>query len=585
MLNFHGFHFVVDACTSCDVKEDKSAYWVPQLYVAPADATGQSEDAILGRGGIPVPTLDGNSFIIYYKLITQTGEKSNNDPGAWETISAFPEDFKMFASERLIKEKSKTVANVFDSLVTYKCLGYGDQLDTTSFPEDPSLCTGGLRAQITLPSCWDGQNSDSADHTSHVTYPTGSWAGSPCPASHPVRIPTLFYEVIYNTASVGSYLKDGWKLMFPGVEDQFRDNGDPLFHADFMNGWDQNFLNQALGECGVTPCSLIQKQFSSCVKGSEDVSEPVLPDLEPGICEKIKRTTKTWELLFSDEFDGDSLDKSKWNYEEGDGCDIGICNWGNDEFQYYSNSSRYAYVRDGKLVIQPRYETGLDAENLKNYCRSRCSPDDQQCLYRCDYVEFSSARLTTKGKFDIAPGFDDYGLIKIDVKYRVSAGDGLWPAIWMLPTDSMYGTWAASGEIDIFEAANDMSICHGTIHYGGTWPQNTFYGKTTRFSPDRWHRTTFYWDNVSMRWRLDGRQFLQASTGCGTTDGWYSVPSNGMPNTLTAPFDQKFHLLINMAVGGRFTGSIPYPAAMNTLLNPDEPKTFEIDWIRAYGMK
>lgn len=576
-----------DTCTSCDVQQDKSAYWTPQLFVAPPDASGQSEDAIRGRGGIPLPTMDGNAFIIYYKLITETGEKNSNDPDAWENIAAFPEDFRMVASERLIKEKLKSVANVFDSIVTYKCLGYGDQLDTTAFPEDPSVCTGGLRAQITLPSCWDGQRSDSEDHTSHVAYPSGSWAGSPCPESHPVRIPTLFYEVLYNTASIGTYINDGWKLMFPGTEEQFTDNGDPLFHADFMNGWDQAFLNQALAECGVTPCPLIQKQFSTCLKGSEDLDDSTVPGLQPGVCNKTKRSTKTWDLLFSDEFDGDALDTSKWNYQEGDGCQFGICNWGNDEFQYYSNSSRYAYVRDGKLVIQARYETGEELENLRNYCRSRCDgvEDQQSCLYKCDYIEFSSARLTTKGKFDVAPGFDDYALIKIDVKFRVSSGDGLWPAIWMLPTDNVYGTWAASGEIDIFEAANDMSIAHGTIHYGGTWPENIFYGKTTRFSPDRWHRATFYWDNISMRWRLDGRQFVQARTGCGTTDGWFSMPSNGMQSTLTAPFDEKFHILINMAVGGRFTGSVPYPAAMQTLQNPDEPKTFEIDWIRAYGMK
>ena len=565
------------------MKEDKSAYWTPQLYVGPTEAVGQSDDGIAALGGLPVPTIDGNSFIIYYKLITDRGERNNNDD-SWEPIVPFPEDFRLVASETMIKEKSRSVPNVYDRIVTYKCLGYGDQMDSTRFPDNPSLCTGGLRVQITLPSCWDGQRSDSEDHSSHMAYPTGSWAGSPCPASHPARIPTLFYEVIYNTAAVADQVNNGWKLMFPASVDQFTDEGEPLFHADFMNGWDQGFLNQALAECGTTPCPLVVKQFSACLKNADESSQlPSTPNLEPGTCDKLPRKGRTWQLLFSDEFDGDSIDPLKWGFNEGDGCEFGICNWGNDEFQYYSNSSRYAYVRDGKLIIEPRLETGEDLENLRNYCRSRCGDvSDTNCITKCDYIEISSARLNTLRKFDIAPGTDGYGLIKVDAKIKVSSGLGLWPALWLLPSDLVYGRWAASGEIDVFESANDMSIAHGTIHYGGTWPANTFYGKTTRFSPDRWHRVTFYWDNVSMRWRMDGREFLNAKTGCGTTNGWYSIPADGLPGSLTAPFDEKFHLLINMAVGGRFTGSVPYPAAIETLQSG--PKTFEIDWIRVYGM-
>lgn len=242
-------------CTSCDVKEDKSAYWAPQLWVAPVEAVGLSEEDIKARGGMPVPQVNGNSFIIYYKLITERGEKLDNSQ-TWENIAAFPEDFKMLASETLIKEKSDTSPNVFDKPVSYKCLQYGDEMDTAGFPINPALCAGGLRTQLTFPSCWDGIRSDSEDHSSHVAYPTGSWAGSPCPASHPVRIPTLFYEVIYNTASMLELFNKGWKLMYPGMPNQFTNNGDALFHADFMNGWNQSFLDRALSECATTPCEI-----------------------------------------------------------------------------------------------------------------------------------------------------------------------------------------------------------------------------------------------------------------------------------------------------------------------------------------
>jgi beta-glucanase (GH16 family) len=588
-----------DVCTSCDVQQDKSAYWTNQLFVAPPDAQGMSEDGIRNMGGVPLPTKDGNAHIVYYKLITRDGEKSNNDPNAWETIVPFPEDFEMKVTEAMIREKQKTAANVFDSLVTYKCLGFGDQMDTTAFPADPSQCTGGLRAQLTMPSCWNGQAATNGDPSSHVAYPVGSWAGSPCPESHPTRLPTLFYEVLYDVSSIGQYVKDGWVLQYPLNERS--ESGDPLFHADFMNGWDQEFLQRALNECGVTPCPLIKKEFSACIKNpDENTDEPTLPpSTPPKACRKTRRTSKTWELLFSDEFDGDALDMTKWSFDLGDGCQYGICAWGNDEFQYYTNSTKNAYLKDGKLVIHSRLETGEDLDELRNFCRAQCVENygtgdafDQAaidtCAYKCDYQEISSARLTTKNKFDFAPTSDPdgYKLIKVDAKLRTTSGDGLWPAHWALPTNAAYGTWAASGEIDFYESANDQSLAHGTIHYGGQWPGNTFSGKTTRSSAGVWHRITFYWDECSMRWRLDGRQFSSAKSGSGSTDGWYSVPVEGLANTPNAPFDQTnpFHLLFNQAVGGRFTGSVPYLAASQTL-RENPLALFEVDWVRVYGMR
>lgn len=570
--------FDAEHCTSCDVREDKSAYWTSQLWVAPGEAVGLSEEDIKARGGIAVPQVKGNSFIIYYKLITERGEKLDNSQ-AWENIAAFPEDFKMHASETLIKEKSDASFNVHDMPVTYKCLHHGDEMDTAGFPSNPALCSGSLRTQLTFPSCWDGVRSDSEDHSSHVAYPIGSWAGSSCPASHPVRIPTLFYEVIYDTAFMAEYFDKGWKLMYPGVPNQFTNNGEPLFHGDFMNGWDQAFLDKALSECAITPCNLIQKEYSSCTK---DTQMTIDPKTEAS-CTKYPRKLARWKLLFSDEFDGDSLDMSKWSHMQGDGCEFGICQWGNGEFQYYSNSSRYSYVRDGKLVIEPKYETGEHLENLRQYCRGRCTLGNVECVSKCDKIEFSSARLTTIGKFETGPAISSYGLIKIEARIKVSDGEGLWPALWLLPTERKYGEWAASGEIDIFESSNDMSKAHGTIHYGGTWPGNTFYGKSTAFSPNTWHRVTFYWDNISMRWYLNGKWFLSTKSGCGTSNGWYSIPINGAEPSTTAPFDENFHILINMAVGGHFTGNVPYSNAAATLSSAT-PKSFEVDWIRVYAM-
>eukprot|EP00890_Picochlorum_soloecismus_P002501 jgi/Picsp_1/3251/NSC_06091-R1_glucan endo- -beta-d-glucosidase len=565
-------------CTSCDVAQDKSAYWAPQMYMAPAETAGKDEGLILQAGGVPVPTMDGNAFVIYYKLITDRGERTNNNEGEWEKIIEFPDDFQMLVSERFILSKIEASESLFDRPLTYKCLGHGEQMDMACPPSDPSLCVSGLRAQLTLPSCWDGVNADSIDHISHMAYPVGSWAGSPCPTSHPVRVPTLFAEIIYDPRGLGQYAAQGWRLVFPFSSDQFTNVSEPLFHLGFKNGWEQNFLRTAINECGATPCVLVQKYFSMCNKGGEE-ADVSLPVTELKQCKRPERRNKKWKLLWKDEFN--KWNKNKWWHLEGDGCEYGICTWGNGELQYYSNSTRNSYVEGGSLFIEPRYETGQDLEQFKQYCRSRCS-GESSCLGRCEGIQFSSARLSTRGKFDIKPSSSDHSLIKIETRFRVSEGAGLWPAIWMLPTDFKYGKWAASGEIDLFESSNDMRIAHATIHYGGSWPENTFYGKKASFAPNKWHRVAFYWDPVSMRWRLNGREIFRAKTGCGERTGWFSIPENRAISGPNAPFDQDFHLLVNVAVGGMFTGNIPGPMAAADLQK--ESKKFEIDYIRVYGM-
>eukprot|EP00889_Picochlorum_renovo_P002710 jgi/Picre1/29740/NNA_005122.t1 len=438
------------SCTSCDVKEDKSAYWTPHLYVAPSGAKGQLQEDIEAQGGVPVPLVNGNAFVIYYKLITDKGERQDNDDEKWGEIVPFPKDFRMLVSESMIKEKTKSAAILFNHPLTYKCLGFGDQRDTEDFPSNPELCTGGLRTQLTFPSCWDGQNSDSADHGSHVSYPTGSWAGSPCPASHPIRLPTLFIEVIYKTTDIKEELAKGWKLMFPGMPNQFLDSGGPLFHADFMNGWQQDFLTKAVNECGITPCPLIRKRSSSCKKLDQSPSPPPPPATSPPPPPATTHTTRTpsgddgFTLLWADEFDSNSLDKSKWTPMEGDGCEYGICGWGNGEFQYYTNMERNAFVSDGRLVIRSINEAQdpKTLESFRSYCKGRCQVTDQACTSRCDSIKISSARLRTKGKFEVSPKnapYQDMDIIKIQTRFRVTPGAGQWPAIWMLPSASEYG--------------------------------------------------------------------------------------------------------------------------------------------------
>jgi hypothetical protein len=102
----------------------------------------------------------------------------------------------------------------------------------------------GLRAQIIMPSCWDGKNLDSPDHKSHVAYPDGTDNGK-CPSTHPKRFVTLFYEFLYDVKS--------WDSEWAGDKHPFVfSNGDPTgysYHGDFFNGWDINILKKAINEC------------------------------------------------------------------------------------------------------------------------------------------------------------------------------------------------------------------------------------------------------------------------------------------------------------------------------------------------
>ncbi|MEL6867121.1 MAG: glycoside hydrolase family 16 protein, partial [Bacteroidota bacterium] len=147
-----------------------------------------------------------------------------------------------------------------------------------------------------------------------------------------------------------------------------------------------------------------------------------------------------YELVWSDEFDGTAIDESKWSYDLGDGCDISedLCGWGNNELEYYTDRSENSFIRDGKLVIEAKKEFPF---------------------YQGQH-EYTSARMVTKNKGDWTYG-------RIDVRAKMPLGQGLWPAIWMLPTDNTYGIWPKSGEIDIMEyLGHEPERVFGTIHYG-----------------------------------------------------------------------------------------------------------------------
>jgi len=256
-----------------------------------------------------------------------------------------------------------------------------------------------------------------------------------------------------------------------------------------------------------------------------------------------------YTLIWSDEFDGSALNMDNWTYELGnwktDDKGNYITNgWGNNEQEFYTDSN--TTVKDGILTIAAR------KENLT---------DPVQGSY-----EYTSARLSTQHKFSTCGG-------RIEVRARCDSGKSLWPAIWMLPEDSVYGGWAASGEIDIMEGwgSTPEKIC-GTIHFGDVWPGNTYLTNDYVFpegdSTVNWHTYSVEWNSNEMHWYVDDKLYS-------TQSDWYSV-NRAYP----APFDQNFYILLNLAVGGHFDGIDGIYADPGIFA--DGEKHFDIDYVRVY---
>jgi beta-glucanase (GH16 family) len=243
---------------------------------------------------------------------------------------------------------------------------------------------------------------------------------------------------------------------------------------------------------------------------------------------------KNWKFettpIWSDEFDYTGKPSSaKWGY------DIGGSGWGNNELQYYTNSENNAKVENGVLTI-----TAIK-ENVggKNY---------------------TSARLVSKDKGDWLYG-------RIEVRAKLPSGKGTWPAIWMLPTDWAYGNWPSSGEIDIMEHVGyDPNKVHFSVH---TKDYNHNIGtqkSDSRMIPTamtEFHRYRVDWTPYAVRGYFDDQLvFTFINEGKGFAK-W--------------PFDKRFHLLLNLAIGGNWGGA----------QGIDEnvfPAKLQVDYVRVYKM-
>lgn len=239
-------------------------------------------------------------------------------------------------------------------------------------------------------------------------------------------------------------------------------------------------------------------------------------------------------LLWHDEFDGDSLKTEIWNME------ARPPGWTNNELQEYTLSADNIFIRDGKLVLKAI----KTQKNGKDY--------------------YTSGKVNTRGKKDFMYG-------KVVVKAKVPEGQGLWPAIWMMPTkESLYGPWPRCGEIDIMEVlGNQPHIAYATVHYGLPHAQQQGFKVLTDGTTfaDDFHEFSLEWEPGEMRFYVDGELIH-------TVNDWYTA-LGGVEKPYPAPFNQKFYLQLNLAVGGNWPG------------NPDKSTDFakaefEIDYVRVY---
>ncbi|KAG8780565.1 hypothetical protein FRC16_003098 [Serendipita sp. 398] len=247
------------SCSSCSVKENKSNYWTPTLYFqSPVNGTYKR---IRQKPG-PLTGSPNAGMVVYY---IQVG-----------TVRGFPKGFRMLSGDPMLRSYDSSIAD--SRSITFRCLAADDSTavgsDTNGMPTQN--CPGGVRSQINFPTCWNGKDLDSANHKSHVAYANGASFGNfgtGCPSTHPVQLPLLFLETYWDTTPYANEWRNGkspfvWSM------------GDPTgygYHADYMMGWPEATLDQAMKQCTdqggqVSSCSVIS------TRSEQDMNDCAIPN-------------------------------------------------------------------------------------------------------------------------------------------------------------------------------------------------------------------------------------------------------------------------------------------------------------------
>lgn len=249
-----------------------------------------------------------------------------------------------------------------------------------------------------------------------------------------------------------------------------------------------------------------------------------------------------YKKVWSDEFNGDSLNRADWNVE------IHEKGWVNNELQEYVDSAENIQVKDGKLIINPvKKVTDGDTSSTK------------------EAASYTSGRVSTQNKQTFTYG-------RFECRAKVPKGQGYLPAFWLMANDeNVYGQWPRCGEIDCMEVmGQETNKAYGTLHYGNphSQSQGTYTITDGADFSDDFHIYTCDWEPGKITWYVDGVKYHEESE-------WHSTTVGQGTLAYPAPFDQPFYIILNLAVGGSWVG------------NPNDETSFEnnpyvIGYVRVY---
>lgn len=254
-------------------------------------------------------------------------------------------------------------------------------------------------------------------------------------------------------------------------------------------------------------------------------------------------STGEWIQVWSDEFEGAAgarIDATRWSHDISDGCAAGVCGWGNNEKEYYTDAiENIALDGSGNLRIV-----------------ARLAPAGMTCYYGpCRYT---SAKVTTRGKMNAAPG-------RVEARIKLPVGQGLWPAFWMLGSSFPATPWPQCGELDILEnrgsaSAGMSSAIHGPGYSGNTPLVRGYVLPQGNFSDD-FHVFGAEWDSTQVTFFVDNTPH-------------YVVTRSEMERYGKSVLDQSYFLILNLAVGGNFDGDPRSDAIF--------PAAMLVDYVRVY---
>ena len=263
----------------------------------------------------------------------------------------------------------------------------------------------------------------------------------------------------------------------------------------------------------------------------------------PSLPESPPLPQATWVQVWGDEVNGPAgagIDSTAWSYQTGDGCSEGICGWGNNEKESYTRSPANVSLNGlGQLAIT-----------------ARLAPPGLTCYYGA--CRYTSAKITTRGKLLAEQG-------RVEARIRIPAGQGLWPAFWMLGGGFPAVPWPACGELDIMEGkGSQRATTSSAVHGPGYSGQTPFASSTTLANgafADDFHTFAVEWDSTHVAFFLDGAVH-------------YGVSRSMMAAYGKPVLDTPYFIILNLAGGGAFDGD----PATDAIL----PATMLVDYVRVY---